>query len=319
MNVRRFSTWVEPLDRAANAYLVQVDDLSFLVDGGVQGPPEYALRAPYALVTHWHWDHVLGLARAKYRGLICASHRAIDYLSGATPRFEGSAAVMRAFGEAPQELRPLLELSLARVNEVIGYIKGEGRVAPVEECEPVQTGVVKAVSCPGHSDDHLCYIVGDHAFVGDLVNPDAGLSVLDLEDYIASLLGLLSYGSWSIAHPGHGRDVDRGYVAKWAAESISGKLRRVVKLASMLSVEWRPLASYLDALYPSENPFVRWIGARSLLGYALTLEKMGLAELNTEGQPWTIRAREGADGRPEAGPAGRGQGRKDATPDGDEA
>lgn len=250
--------------------------------------------------------------------MICASQRTIDYLSGTMPRFEGSAAVMRAFGDVPQELRPILELSLSRVKEVVSYIKGGGRVVPVDECEPVRMGVVKVVACPGHSDDHVCYLVDEHAFVGDLVNPDAGLSVLDLEDYLASLLGLLSYSNWSVAHPGHGRDVDRAYVAGWAVESISGKLRRVVRLASMLSREWRPIASYLEALYPSESPFIRWIGARSLLGYALTLEKMGLAELNTEGQPWTIRAREGADGRPQAGPTGSRQGREDATPDRDE-
>ncbi len=292
MNVKRFSTWAEPLDRPANSYLVQSDDALFLVDGGVQEPPEEALRAPYALLTHWHWDHALGLARARYRGLVCASPRTLDYLRGATPRYEGSAAVLRAFGEVPSQLRPLLELSLSRTKEVISYFRAEGRLASVYDCEPVQTGLVRVVECPGHTDDHVCYLVGGHAFVGDHVNPDSGLSILDLEDYISSLLGLLSDPAWTVAHPGHGRDVDRGYVAEWASETVTGKLRRIARLMSMLSREWRPLASYLDALYGSENPFAKWIGARSLLGYALTLERMGVVELNTEAQPWTIRARE---------------------------
>ncbi|MGC9071652.1 MAG: MBL fold metallo-hydrolase [Acidilobus sp.] len=290
--MKRFSTWIEPLDRPANGYLVKHEGYLLVIDGGVQEPPAEALKAPYALLTHWHWDHVLGLARGKYRGVICASSYTVQYLQGSLPTFEGSSAIMKAFGEVPDAIRPLLEASLSRVYEIINYVRSGVRLTTLDDCEPVQVGVVKVIDCPGHSDDHVCYKVGEHAFVGDSVNPDAGLSILSLEEYLRSLLRLLSDPTWTVAHPGHGRDVDRAYVAGWAAETLSGKIKRVTTLRSLLSRDWKPLVSYLDVLYGPKDPLAKWIGARSLLGYALSLARMGLAELNTDSKPWSIRARE---------------------------
>ncbi|MGC9210199.1 MAG: MBL fold metallo-hydrolase [Acidilobus sp.] len=291
MTVKRFSSWVEPLDRPANSYLVEVEGQTLLIDGGVEPPPSEVLNARFALLTHWHWDHVLGLARGGYKGAICASTLTLQYLRGSLPAFEGSAAVLKAFGEVPDNVRPFLEVSLARLREVLDYMR-TAKLVELDSCEPVQTGIIKALQCPGHSDDHVCYVAGPHAFVGDAINPDSGLSIMSLEDYIKSLVRLLSDAGWEIAHPGHGRDVDRAYVAEWASENITGKIRRIVTFRSILSKEWTPLVSYLDALYGSKDPFVKWIGARSLLGYALSLARMGLAELNTSTQPWTIRARD---------------------------
>lgn len=290
--VIRLETWVEPLDRPANSYLVSAGGLKFLIDAGVGQLPKEALEAPYVLLTHWHWDHVLGLARSRYAGTLCASPRTISYLRGSPPAYEGSAAALRAFGDVPEELKPMLQVGLSRISEIKEYMKSVESVRTFNECEPVARGLVRVLECPGHSDDHTCFIVGSHAFVGDSVNPGSGLSVLDINDYIRSMELLLSDPRWLTAHPGHGPDVDRAYVSSWVAETLISKVRKLIKMRSLLSPDWRPLKDYLELLYGSENAFAKWVGARSLLGYAISLAKMGLAELNTEVQPWTIRAKE---------------------------
>jgi len=153
--VIRLESWVEPLDRPANSYLVSAGDLKFLIDAGVGQLPKEALEAPYVLLTHWHWDHVLGLARSRYAGTLCASPRTISYLRGSPPAYEGSAAALRAFGDVPEELKPMLQVSLSRSSEIKEYVKSVESVRTFNECEPVARGLVRVLECPGHSDDHV--------------------------------------------------------------------------------------------------------------------------------------------------------------------
>lgn len=291
--VVRFESWAAPLDRPANSYLVITDRYNLLIDGG--SSPISSLKSygiDYILLTHWHWDHVLGLVDSGLDVTICASSRTINYISKKPPMYEGFQALKNAFGAMPTELEAIARRSLSNTTTVLEHFsKGRHRLVDVKSCDPVRLGYVNAIECPGHSDDHVCYIVGEHAFVGDSINPGEGLTLLSVPDYISSMLKLFALADWRVAHPGHGPEVTREQTAQWLSELLRSKVEKMIKLASFLGGHWRPLKDYLDVLYPKADPVVKWVGARSLLGYAISLQQLGIAELKTDSSPWLIRAK----------------------------
>jgi glyoxylase-like metal-dependent hydrolase (beta-lactamase superfamily II) len=293
IKVRKLETMGRPLDKAANSYLVNIAGYTLLIDGG-SGPP-LELReekVDYVLLTHWHWDHVLSIVRMPLQARVCASERTIKYISESAPSYEGYGALVKAFSKVPPELLSIAKASFSNTSEILRFFSArKDWLIKLSDCEPVRLSLVKVISCPGHSDDHVCYIVDDHAFVGDSVNPGEGLTLLSVPDYISSIMTLMADNSWRVAHPGHGPDIDRNEASSWASELIRGKIGKLLKLRSSLSPEWRPLEEYLDMLYPEAGPVAKWIGARSLLGYAFSLEQLGMVELKTDSSPWMIRAK----------------------------
>ncbi len=283
-------SWVPLLDRPANYYVVQLNNAKVAVDAGVERSSELA-SADYVLLTHWHWDHVLGLARTGYIGRVCASETTLRHLQGEPPKFEGAEALRQAFKALPPEAIPLASMSISYTREAIEYIKGgHVELLSLKECEPIVSGLVKPISCPGHTDDHVCYIIDEMAFVGDMINPGGGLSILSLPQYIKSWIALASDTSWTTVMPGHGDSVGRREVLNLVTDEIISKMRRMLRLYSFLNEAPRPLSQYLDLLYPNTSPLIKWVGARSLVGYAVSLAELGLVELNTSSSPWLVRA-----------------------------
>ena len=280
----------ELLDRPANSYLVEVDGITIVVDGGVEG--RLLGRADAVLLTHWHWDHVLGIARSGYRGPVCASKRTLDYLTGRYPAMEGARAISNAFSVMPAGVALIAKRLLAIVDEVRDFFKYRADARDLDECDVIRNGLVEYLECPGHSDDHTCYKVEDVVFVGDHANPGSGLSILSLTSYVRSSLELLSDGGWRVAMPGHGDPLSRSELASYMEAQVRSKVRRVAELYRLLSKEWQPLENLLPKLYEgaSLDSLLAYVSARSLLGYALTLVELGLAELNSDRSPWTIRA-----------------------------
>jgi glyoxylase-like metal-dependent hydrolase (beta-lactamase superfamily II) len=293
----KFETWNAPLDRPANSYLVITSKYSLLIDGGSSPIPDLkSYDIDYVLLTHWHWDHVLGLVRSDLDAVICASSRTINYISKELPTYEGFQALKNAFGAVPTEFEAVAQKSLGNTVTVLEHFsKRRDQLVDIKSCDPARLGYVSVVECPGHSDDHVCYIVGEHAFVGDSINPGEGLTLLSVPDYMSSMLKLFAIDNWHVAHPGHGPEVTRERAAQWLSELFRSKIEKMAKLASSLDGQWRPLKDYLDVLYPEASPVIRWIGARSLLGYAISLQQLGVAELKTDGSPWLIRAKKGSE------------------------
>lgn len=60
---------------------------------------------------------------------------------------------------------------------------------------------------PGHSEDHLCFRVGDVLFTGDHIMGGSSVIVEDMGKYLASLAKLRGIGLTRL-HPGHGEEMD---------------------------------------------------------------------------------------------------------------
>ncbi len=64
-----------------------------------------------------------------------------------------------------------------------------------------------AVATPGHTADHLCFLVGDVLFTGDHLMGGSTVIIEDLTAYLASLRKLLPMGLRRL-YPGHGPEID---------------------------------------------------------------------------------------------------------------
>ncbi len=148
-----------------NAYLVVTDDGLVLVDTGLPRTHRTLLRAladaqrrvgdiRTVLLTHWHTDHVGGLAMVRTASGARVVASAID-----TPIVDGSrpaplTAVMRL-------AKPLLgDAEPAEVDE------------PLLQDGPFSVPGFTAVHTPGHTDGHVSYLLdraGGVLFAGDAV------------------------------------------------------------------------------------------------------------------------------------------------------
>jgi len=119
-------------------------------------------------------------------------------------------------------------------------------------------GPFKALATPGHADDHVCYLLGEVCFCGDLVlgagssfvPPDGG----SLSAYLDSLR-LLRSRKPALLCPGHGP-----YVTDPAAkidEYLAHRLERERKLLAALADGERSRARLLDAAWDDVSSELR--------------------------------------------------------------
>jgi len=79
VTIERVETLEFPLTEASNYYLVRTGDLEIAVDAGAKSEFARPPSSGWVLVTHWHWDHVMGLAGS--RGLnVCMSKKTYNII-----------------------------------------------------------------------------------------------------------------------------------------------------------------------------------------------------------------------------------------------
>lgn len=105
---------------------------------------EYGAALKYILLTHGHFDHVLGVNdfRNKYNCKVLI-HENDKILLDSVEEF------VKKFGMPPTEIQ-----------KVDGYVK-ENDIIKFGENE------IKVIHTPGHSQGGVCYLIGDDIFTGD--------------------------------------------------------------------------------------------------------------------------------------------------------
>ncbi len=206
-----------------NAYLVVTDDGLVLVDTGLPRTHAKLLGAlaeaqrkvgdiSTVLLTHWHTDHVGGLAMVRTASGARVVASAID-----TPVVDGSRPA--PFTLLMQVARPLL---------------GDAQPAPVDEPltqdGPFSVPGFTAVHTPGHTDGHVSYLLdraGGVLFAGDAVAGIRGAIKLsprpvtaDRDAAVRSLAKLATF-SFDTAVFGHGTPVTGGAVERFRAAAGS--------------------------------------------------------------------------------------------------
>lgn len=136
------------------------------VDRIVQFVRDHNLHTQWVLETHVHADHIAGGARVR------------QALGGTTGIGAGIRTVQRHFREVYG-----LESGFSPDGSQFGHLFADGEAFAIGNIR------ARVMATPGHTPDHLAYVVGDAAFVGDtLFMPDGGTARCDFPGADAATL-----------------------------------------------------------------------------------------------------------------------------------
>ncbi|MCE4616171.1 MAG: MBL fold metallo-hydrolase [Aeropyrum sp.] len=267
--------WAPPLTRPVKRYLVEVGGLRMLVDAGVD---PLAGNPNYVLVTHYHWDHTLGLAKS--RGLkICVSEHTLKLLEPGSYRTRVlKVAGLAGIPDSQVESSPVFQKFSEMYESIAASLEGH-EIYELDSCPPVVRGLVTPVNCGGHSPDHTCYITNGLLFSGDHLLAGESPVTHNALEYIVTTSRILSQ-EWRRLYPGHGDDMERATAVEELVRSASHKMGRMLEVARLIGEGVRRLELIVEILYGrSRDPVIRYLQASNTLGYLRGLAEMG-ARLN---------------------------------------
>ncbi len=292
MKVIPFSSTEISLDRPANYYLVETNVVKLLIDAGPkENPFREAFRADYVILTHFHWDHIRGIVNLSKKGIpICASKKTIE-LTNPDVFIDRMKYIGRAVGfSLDEDVMKIFKIYLT-FYERIGEALKRVNIYDLRECPGLKEVKATVYECPGHSDDHACFLIGEHFFIGDNVVPEGSVALRNVQSYMKTAFMILSDPSWKLAHPGHGKyELSRSELGEALHDEISGKIRRISNLSLFVGKDWIDLKTLLLELYKGLDKFTIYIATRSLVGYIEVLERMKLIEVDRNPSPWKVRA-----------------------------
>jgi glyoxylase-like metal-dependent hydrolase (beta-lactamase superfamily II) len=166
---------------------------------------------------------------------------------------------------------------LARVGEV-PVVSGRGGAADGDVCGPL-----RVLALPGHADDHLAFVAGRVAFVGDAVLGEGSVFVsAQLAAYLDGLRRLRELDLAALC-PGHGPPI-------WDVQAkldgyLEHRLDRERRLVDALERGLRTEDELLDAAWDDAPPELRPFAAVSLRAHLEKLRAEGRSdELGAEGR-----------------------------------
>ena len=197
MNIEIFTAG--PID--ANNYLLTDGDEAVLIDCSEVKPEILkeldGKKLKYILLTHGHFDHVLGVngMREKTGAKVLVNQNDVQ-------RMEESAQIMQTFGVQGVEI--------PKADEYIN------------DGDTVKFGntTIKAIATPGHTEGGLCYLVDGKLFSGDTLFKDTvgrcdlpGGNFQKLSDSVKNKLFTMDENT--VVYPGHGPETTIGYEKKY--------------------------------------------------------------------------------------------------------
>ncbi|MEB3789729.1 MAG: MBL fold metallo-hydrolase [Desulfurococcales archaeon] len=290
INVKPYKTLEFPLSDPSILYMVKVEDKRILIDAGAQLKPPIIEEPDYILITHWHWDHIMGIASLT-RSPICMSSETFSILSEGlyTERFRN---VLRAGGISLDEPSvKMVEAMFSERYDKVAEALDRARVYLDEECPLVREGMVDIVPCHGHSIDHVCYIIGDSIFTGDTILEPSRPTIIDFEAHRDSILKILTV-EWRTLYPGHGRMLNRDTAYRVARELTVSRCRRVYDIIKVVAERGEiSLEELMREIYGFGPSIQMFVPLRTLIGYLVELEKTKMIIVDRESSPWIIRMR----------------------------
>ena len=197
MNIEIFTAG--PID--ANNYLLTDGDEAVLIDCSEVKPEILkeldGKKLKYILLTHGHFDHVLGVngMREKTGAKVLVNQNDIQ-------RMEESAQIMQTFGVQGVET--------PKADEYIN------------DGDTVKFGntTIKAIATPGHTEGGMCYLIDGKLFSGDTLFKDTvgrcdlpGGNFKKLSDSVKNKLFTMDENT--VVYPGHGPETTIGYEKKY--------------------------------------------------------------------------------------------------------
>lgn len=186
---------------------------------------------------------------------VAVTHTHPDHAPGANPLASRLGVPAYGFGPGPGFL-PVLRL-------------GDGDELPFGDQRAV------AVHTPGHTPDHLCFLVGDVLFTGDHLMGGSTVIIEDLAAYLASLRKLQDLHLTRL-YPGHGPEVDDPQAL--IAAYISHRLEREQQVLDALATGAGTVGEVVTAVYDDVDPALHTAASWSVAAHLRKLAAEGRVE-----------------------------------------
>lgn len=285
---RVVKTWREFLPSPANSFIVSTNRGLLVFDAGADPAAKILIgelggEEAIVLITHYHWDHSVGIVGLVAEGYsVYAPRRTIEILSDPDTVLKRVRLITRIAGLGNVPVAEYYTSLYDGINRVVEHIE------PLDETILGEYNVMP-IHCPGHTEDHYCYIVNDMLVTGDLITPTGSTETINAKDYVKSIMRLLEL-EWRLLLPGHGDPLKRANAVEVLRRAMERKLTRFRTLCMILGERGSlPAPVLLRELYggPPSSPFIAFDRAYSLLGYLRPLEERGLVELiERDGMFW---------------------------------
>ena len=157
-----------------------------------------------------------------------------------------------------------------------GYSPGPGFKPDLRlsEGSTLQVGeaTIEVIYTPGHSDDHLCFVVGRILFTGDHIMGGSSVMVEDMSHYLASLERLQGMQLERL-YPGHGPEMDQPQeVISWY---IAHRMQREQEVLDAFAKGFTEVEAIVEEVYRQVDRSLHPLAAMSVRAHLLKLEKEG--------------------------------------------
>ncbi|MEM4915566.1 MAG: MBL fold metallo-hydrolase [Nanopusillaceae archaeon] len=158
----------------SNSFVLEFDDYLILIDCGFDKKAKEIIKKikkvgknlRYIFITHSHIDHIYGLYEIfrKFPSAKIVAHKNSEkYLVG------------KEF-KLPKGIKGFVFKFFVYFLNYRGF---KPHIKIYNEIEELNG--IKAIYTPGHTEDHVCYLVADKLFIGDLIINKKGLSLAPKE------------------------------------------------------------------------------------------------------------------------------------------
>ncbi len=189
---------------AANNYLLIDNGEAVLIDCSEYKPDILdGVNVKYIILTHGHFDHVLGVNKTKE-----ATGAKVLIHQSDVERMEETSAIMATFG--------LMGAETPQADEF------------VKDGDTIEFGntKLKCIHTPGHTEGSMCYLIGENLFSGDTLFKDfygrCDLPGGDFDKIVESIKNLFTLDENINVYSGHGEKTTIGYEKKY--NEIKGNL-----------------------------------------------------------------------------------------------
>ena len=141
---------------------------------------------------------------------------------------------------------------------------------------------ITAVHTPGHTDDHLCFRLGDTLFTGDHIMEGSTVVIEDAAAYLQSLYRVRDLGL-SRLEPGHGDAIDDA--GRAIGEYIDHRLERERQIIDAVSGGASSVDDLVDIVYAGIPGELRTAAAHQV--------RVQLVKLSRDGAVWFDDATDG--------------------------
>ncbi|MDX1691513.1 MAG: MBL fold metallo-hydrolase [Acidimicrobiia bacterium] len=143
---------------------------------------------------------------------------------------------------------------------------------------------VEAIHTPGHTPDHLCFLVDRVLFSGDHIMGGSTVVVEEMTDYLRSLDRLADLDLERI-HPGHGPVIDQP--EQVIAEYKRHRLDRERQIVEAVAGGAPTVGDVVHLVYADVDPTLHFAAAQSTAAHLRKLEADGVVALPDGTAEWT--------------------------------